>query len=51
MHDILIRGAQVYDGLGNPPKQADVAIDNGRISVIGKVLSRPVKRSMRAACR
>ena len=39
MHDILIRGAQVYDGLGNPPKQADVAIDNGRISVIGKVAS------------
>jgi N-acyl-D-aspartate/D-glutamate deacylase len=38
MHDILIRGAQVYDGLGNPPKQADVAIDNGRISVIGKVM-------------
>ena len=39
MHDILIRGAQVYDGLGNPPKRADVAIDNGRISVIGKVVS------------
>ena len=39
MHDILIRNAQVYDGLGNPPKQADVAIDNGRISVIGKVTS------------
>jgi N-acyl-D-aspartate/D-glutamate deacylase len=37
MHDLLIRGAYVYDGLGNPPKQVDVAVDNGRISVIGKV--------------
>lgn len=37
MHDLLIRGARVYDGLGNPPRQADVAVDNGRISAIGKV--------------
>jgi N-acyl-D-aspartate/D-glutamate deacylase len=47
MHDILIRGAQVYDGLGNPPKQADVAIDNGRISVIGKVRS-PARETVEA---
>ena len=37
MHDLLIRGAYVYDGLGNPPKQVDVAVDSGRISVIGTV--------------
>ena len=37
MHDLLIRGAQVYDGLGNPPRQVDVAVDAGRISVVGKV--------------
>ena len=37
MHDLLIRGAYVYDGLGNPPKQVDVAVDSGRISVIGAV--------------
>lgn len=39
MHDLLIRGAWVYDGLGNPPRQVDVAVDNGRISVVGKVKS------------
>ena len=39
MHDLLIRGAQVYDGLGNPPQQVDVAVDAGRISVVGKVKS------------
>ena len=37
MHDLLIRGADVYDGLGNPPKQLDVAVDSGRVSLIGRV--------------
>lgn len=37
MHELVIRGAQVFDGLGNPPRRADVAIDQGRISVIGEV--------------
>ena len=36
MHDLIIRGAQVFDGLGNPPQQADVAVDAGRISLIGR---------------
>ncbi|MEN3294090.1 MAG: N-acyl-D-amino-acid deacylase, partial [Burkholderiales bacterium] len=39
MHDVLIHGAQVFDGLGNAPKQVDVAVDAGRISVIGKATS------------
>jgi N-acyl-D-amino-acid deacylase len=37
LHDLLIRGALVYDGLGNPPVRADVAIDGGRVTVIGTV--------------
>jgi N-acyl-D-aspartate/D-glutamate deacylase len=37
MHDLVIRGAQIHDGLGNPPQQADLAVDKGRISAIGKV--------------
>ena len=37
MHDLIIRGASVFDGQGNAPRVADVAIDNGRVSVIGKV--------------
>ncbi|MGB7180497.1 MAG: amidohydrolase family protein, partial [Burkholderiaceae bacterium] len=35
MLDLLIRGAQVYDGLGNPPVQADVGIADGKIRSIG----------------
>ena len=39
MHDLLIRGAEVFDGLGNSPKQVDIAVDAGRVSVIGKTTS------------
>jgi len=34
-HDIIIRGGSIYDGSGSPPVQADLAIDDDRISVIG----------------
>lgn len=34
-HDLLILNAQIYDGLGNPPTQADLAISNGIITGIG----------------
>ncbi|MBL8382684.1 MAG: amidohydrolase family protein [Burkholderiales bacterium] len=37
MHDLVIRGAQVHDGLGNPAVSADVAVDQGRITRIGRV--------------
>ena len=36
-HDILIRGGTVVDGTGSPGFQADIAINRGRISEIGKV--------------
>jgi N-acyl-D-amino-acid deacylase len=36
MHDLIIRGAQVFDGLGNAPGRADVAVDAGRITAIGR---------------
>ncbi len=35
MHDLVIRNALVFDGLGNPPRLTDVAIDQGRITQIG----------------
>jgi len=38
MHDLLIRGGLVHDGLGNPPRTADVAIDGDRISAVGQDL-------------
>lgn len=37
LHDLVIRGGTVVDGSGSEPFEADVAIDNGRISAIGQV--------------
>ncbi|WP_421995823.1 N-acyl-D-amino-acid deacylase family protein [Reyranella sp.] len=37
MVDLVIRGATVVDGLGNEPKRADVAVQDGRIAAIGTV--------------
>lgn len=40
MHaDILIRGAQVFDGGGGPPVESDIAISRGRIVALGRGLS------------
>ena len=35
---LVIRGGTVFDGLGTPGIEADVAIDNGRVVAIGKNL-------------
>jgi N-acyl-D-amino-acid deacylase len=37
MHDLVIRGAIVVDGLGHDPIRADVAVKDGRIAAIGEV--------------
>ena len=37
MYDVLIRGAFVYDGQGNAPFQADVAVQGDRIARIGSL--------------
>ena len=34
MHDLLIRGATVVDGLGHDPMRADVAVEGGRIAAL-----------------
>ena len=36
-HETIIRGARIVDGSGAEPYNADVAIDDGRISEIGKL--------------
>ena len=36
-HDTIIRNGLIYDGTGNAPFEADIAIDNGVISQIGKI--------------
>lgn len=40
MHDMVIRGGKVYDGSGEDPVFADVAIDGDKISLVGVVESR-----------
>ncbi len=34
-YDLIIRGGTVHDGLGGPPRVADVAVKDGRIAAIG----------------
>ncbi len=35
MFDLIIRGGEVIDGSGGPPRRADVAVTDGRIAAIG----------------
>ena len=35
MHDLVIRNAQLYDGLGAPPRPGNLAVSGGRIAAIG----------------
>lgn len=37
MHDTVIRGGTVVDGTGAPAFVADIAIDNGHITIVGEV--------------
>src|SRR6266702_3783676 len=37
VHDLVIRGATMVDGLGGDPIRADVAVRDGRIAGIGEV--------------
>src|SRR5678815_992246 len=37
MHDLVIRGATLVDGLGHDPVRADVGVKDGRIAAIGNL--------------
>lgn len=37
MYDLVIRGGTVHDGLGSPPRQADVAVVGDRIETVGEL--------------
>jgi N-acyl-D-aspartate/D-glutamate deacylase len=37
MHDLVIRNGNVVDGSGGPARQADIAIDDDRITAVGQV--------------
>lgn len=38
MHDLLIKNARVYDGMGSPSFVADLAVAGGRIAAVGRDL-------------
>jgi N-acyl-D-aspartate/D-glutamate deacylase len=40
MADIVIRNGTVIDGTGAPPFEADIAIEHGRITAVGKISAR-----------
>ena len=48
MHDLVIRNGRVVDGNETPAYLADIAIDNGAITLVGKV-SQPGRREIDAA--
>jgi N-acyl-D-aspartate/D-glutamate deacylase len=37
MHDLIIRGGTVVDGTGAPARAADVAVDDGRVTEVGRI--------------
>jgi N-acyl-D-amino-acid deacylase len=37
MHDLVIRGATIVDGIGRDPLRADIAVKDGRIAEIGEI--------------
>jgi N-acyl-D-aspartate/D-glutamate deacylase len=39
-HDLIIKGGSVVDGTGSPARTADVAIDDGLVTEIGKLSAR-----------
>jgi N-acyl-D-amino-acid deacylase len=48
MHDLVIRGGTVVDGTGAPSRTADVAIDDGVITAVGKLERATAHRSIDA---
>jgi N-acyl-D-aspartate/D-glutamate deacylase len=47
MHELIIRGGTVVDGTGVPPRTADVAVDEGVITEVGRVEG-PATRTIEA---
>jgi N-acyl-D-aspartate/D-glutamate deacylase len=43
IYDLVIRGGAVFDGLGNAPVMADVAVLDGRIAEVGEVKGRGIE--------
>jgi N-acyl-D-aspartate/D-glutamate deacylase len=48
MHDLIIRGGTVVDGTGSPGSTADVTVDRGRISGVGRFSGESAARTVDA---
>ena len=48
MHDLVIRGGTVVDGTGEPARTADVAVDDGRITDVGRLNGAAARREIDA---
>ncbi len=48
MHDLVVRGGTVVDGTGAPAREADVAVDDGKISAVGDLAGSGASRSIDA---
>src|SRR5919112_976365 len=44
MHDLVIRGGTVVDGTGEPARTADVAVDDGVVTEVGRVPAGDARR-------
>ncbi len=48
MHDLIVRGGTLVDGTGAAPRQADVAVDDGRITEVGDLSGCAARRTVDA---
>ena len=46
MLDLVLRGAQVFDGRGGEPFRADVGVRDGRIALVGRWDGEPAARQV-----
>src|SRR5579859_1232437 len=48
-YDLLIKGGHILDGTGSPWYEGDVAVKNGRIAAVGRLVNQTARRVIDAA--
>jgi N-acyl-D-amino-acid deacylase len=48
MHDLVVRGGTLVDGTGDAPRQADVAVDDGVVTEVGRLPGVAARRTIDA---
>jgi len=49
MLDLVLRGGQVFDGLGSPPRRCDVGVHEGRVALIADNITQPADNTLDVA--